>query len=98
MQRITKSRSENSFTDERMRNTTTAITEVIHHDDHGVSQFTCPMCRSDMVVPTRIERHEVWYCPKCGFMDIEGGGMYYEEAINVALIQGRHEIVWQDAW
>ncbi len=39
----------------------------------------CPLCRSDMVLsPTRIERHEVWYCPKCGFMDIEGGGMYYE--------------------
>ena len=29
----------------------------------------CPMCRSDMVLsPTRIERHEVWYCPKCGFI------------------------------
>jgi rubrerythrin len=31
-----------------------------------------------VLAPTRIEKHEVWYCPKCGFMDIEGGGMNYE--------------------
>jgi len=38
----------------------------------------CPMCKADMEISKPIQGQRVWYCPRCGFVDFEGGGWTYE--------------------
>jgi ribosomal protein L37AE/L43A len=56
-----------------MLNTTVATIEMMVYRQPAGPK--CPLCRTDMVL-SRIGYKEMWYCPKCGFVGIEGGDLY----------------------